>query len=61
MRSEIYPSTAAQSEPQCVWRVWDKGRLVARGQSLNAEEAQQAVRAVMGEWSKSGRSARRQA
>lgn len=58
MRSEIYPSNANNaSQTQCVWRVWDKGQLVARGQSPNAEEAREAVRAVMGE--RSSRSGRR--
>jgi hypothetical protein len=49
MQAEIRLSTAENPSPApWVWRVWEQGRLVARGQSITEEEAQQAVRVLMG-------------
>jgi hypothetical protein len=49
MQAEIRLSTSENPSPEpWVWRVWDQGRLVARGQSPSELEAQQAVRVLMG-------------
>ena len=49
MQAEIRLSTSENPSPApWVWRVWEQGRLVARGQSITEEEAQQAVRVLMG-------------
>gem|GEM_PF-4140190 len=49
MRTEIRQSTStpASAKPW-FWRVWENGRMIARGQSASEEEAQQAVRAIAG-------------
>ena len=49
MRTEIRLSTSSHvSSSAWVWRVWDQGRLLARGQSTSESEAEQAVRALVG-------------
>ena len=49
MQAEIRLSTSENPSPEpWVWRVWDQGRLVARGQSASELAAQQAVRVLMG-------------
>ena len=49
MQAEIRLSTNDNPSPEpWVWRVWDQGRLVARGQSASELAAQQAVRVLMG-------------
>jgi hypothetical protein len=49
MQAEIRLSSSENPSPNpWVWRVWEHGRLVARGQSSSEVEAQQAVRILMG-------------
>ena len=49
MRTEIRLSSAPEpSTAAWVWRVWEQGRLLARGQSTSELEAEQAVRALIG-------------
>ena len=49
MRTEIQLSTSTQASPNPrFWWGWEQGRLVAQGQSPSGEEAQQAVRALVG-------------
>jgi hypothetical protein len=49
MRTEIRLSSAPEPTTAAwVWRVWDKGRLLARGQSASELEAEQAVRTLTG-------------
>ena len=49
VRTEIRLSTSAQASPNpWFWWGWEQGGLVAQGQSPGGEEAQQAVRALVG-------------
>jgi hypothetical protein len=49
MRTEIRLSSAPEPTTVAwVWRVWEQGRLLARGQSPSELEAEQAVRALIG-------------
>ena len=49
MRTEIRLSTSLPaSSAAWVWRVWEQGRLLARGQSTSEGEAELAVRALVG-------------
>ena len=48
MRTEIRLSPSTQASNPWFWWGWKQGRLVAQGQSPSGEEAQQAVRALVG-------------